>query len=52
LAQVAKRTVTNKPDPEQKALRAPEGMRALPEVAAGFSRHPRCRNSLNAQAAA
>jgi len=49
-ARVAKQTVTNKLDLKQKLQDALERLRALPQLVAGFFRHPHCRYILDAEA--
>jgi transposase len=51
-ARVAKQSVVNKMDLKQKVLGALERLRALPELVAGFFRHPHCRYILDAHASA
>ena len=50
-ARVAKQTVANKIDLKQKVSAALERLRALPDLIAGFFRHPDCRYILDADAA-
>lgn len=49
---IAKQTVANKLDLTEKAVQAPERLRALPKVVAGFFRRPHCHYILNGHAAA
>lgn len=49
-ARVAKQSVANKLDLKQKLLGALERLRALPNLIAGFFRHPHCRYILHAHA--
>jgi transposase len=51
-ARVAKQTVANKLDLKQEVLGALELLRALPNLIAGFVRHPHCRYILDAHASA
>ena len=50
-ARVAKQTVANKIDLKQKVSAALARLRALPDLIAGFFRHPDCRYILDADAA-